>query len=381
MQRRVVVGAMAEALGRGGKSAVAEASGMSRNTVIKAEREVIEGIEPTERQRAIGGGEIKSEDKQPGLLVALDELVHPETRGNPMSYMRWTSKSTGKLATELVRQGFKITDDTVGRILKSLGYSLQAPSKQKEGAAHPDRNAQFNYLNKEVGRFIKAGQPVVSVDTKKKEIVGEFSNGGTEWHPAGEPTRTKTHDFVDKELGRAVPYGVYDLANDEGWVSVGDTADTASFAVEAIRRWWASMGRPRFPAATKLLITADAGGSNGYRVKLWKVELAQLAEETGLEITVVHYPPGTSKWNRIEHKMFSFISMNWRGRPLVSYRTIVELISNTTTAKGLRIRAEEDLNYYETGTKVSAAELAAVPLTPHTFHGDWNYTIAQSVNR
>jgi transposase len=381
VQRRVVAGAMSEALGRGGKSAVAEASGMSRNTVIKAEREVSEGIEPTARQRAIGGGEIKSEDKQPGLLVALDELVHPETRGNPMSYMRWTSKSTGKLATELVRQGFKITDDTVGRILKSLGYSLQAPSKQKEGAAHPDRNAQFNYLNKEVDRFIKAGQPVISVDTKKKEIVGEFSNGGSEWHPAGEPTRTKTHDFVDKELGRAVPYGVYDLANDEGWVSVGDTADTASFAVEAIRRWWASMGRPRFPDATKLLITADAGGSNGYRVKLWKVELAQLAQQTGLEITVVHYPPGTSKWNKIEHKMFSFISMNWRGRPLVSYRTIVELISNTTTAKGLRIRAEEDLNYYETGTRVSAAELAAVPLTPHTFHGDWNYTIAQSVNR
>jgi transposase len=381
LQRRVVAGAMAEGLGRGGKSAVAEASGMSRNTVIKAEREVIKGLEPTERQRAVGGGDIKAEDKQPGLLEALDELVHPETRGNPMSYMRWTSKSTGNLATELVRQGYKITDDTVGRILRSIGYSLQAPSKQKEGAAHPDRDAQFNYLNKEVSMFMKTGQPVISVDTKKKEIVGEFSNGGAEWHPKGEPTRTKTHDFVDKELGRAVPYGVYDLANDEGWVSVGDTADTASFAVEAIRRWWRTMGQPRFPAATKLLITADAGGSNGYRVKLWKVELAQLAQETGLEITVVHYPPGTSKWNRIEHKMFSFISMNWRGRPLVSYRTIVELISNTTTSKGLKIRAEEDLNYYETGTKVSAAELAAVPLTPHKFHGDWNYTIAQSVNR
>jgi transposase len=381
LQRRVVAGAMSEALGRGGKSAVAECSGMSRNTVIKAEREVTEGIEPSDRQRALGGGDIKAEEKQSGLLEALDELVHPQTRGNPMSYMRWTSKSTGNLAQELVRQGFKITDDTVGRILRSLGYSLQAPSKQKEGTAHPDRDAQFNYLNKQVGLFMKGGQPVISVDTKKKELVGEFSNGGVEWHPKGEPTRTKTHDFVDKELGRAVPYGVYDLANDEGWVSVGDTADTASFAVEAIRRWWCSMGQPRFSAATKLLITADAGGSNGYRVKLWKVELAKLAHETGLEITVVHYPPGTSKWNRIEHRMFSFISMNWRGRPLVSYRTIVELISNTTTAKGLRIRAEEDLNYYETGTKVSAAELAAVPLTPHKFHGDWNYTIAQSVNR
>jgi transposase len=381
LQRRVVAGAMAEALGRGGKSAVAEASGMSRNTVIKAEREVGEGIEPTERQRAIGGGDVKSEDKQPGLLEALDELVYPGTRGNPMSYMRWTSTSTGNLASELVRQGYKITDDTVGRILRSIGYSLQAPSKQKEGTAHRDRDAQFNYLNKQVGVFMKAGQPVISVDTKKKELVGEFSNAGLEWHPLGQPTRTKTHDFVDKELGRAVPYGVYDLANDEGWVSVGDTADTASFAVEAIRRWWYSMGQPRFPDATKVLITADAGGSNGYRVKLWKVELAKLAQEIGLEITVVHYPPGTSKWNKIEHRMFSIISMNWRGRPLVSYRTIVELISNTTTAKGLKIRAEEDLNYYETGTKVSAAELAAVPLSPHKFHGDWNYTIAQSVNR
>ena len=370
VQRRVVAGAMAAGLGRGGKSAVAEASGMSRNTVIKAEREVSVGIEPSDRQRAVGGGDIKSEVKQPGLMSALDELVHPETRGNPMSFLRWTSKSTAKLAEELVRQGFKITDDTVGRILKDLGYSLQAPAKEKEGTAHPDRDAQFRYLNKQVGVSMKAGQPVISVDTKKKELVGEFSNGGREFHPVGEPTRTKTHDFVDKELGRAVPYGVYDLANDEGWVSVGDTADTSSFAVEAIRRWWYSMGQPRFPDATTLLITADAGGSNGHRVKLWKVELAKLAAETGLAITVCHYPPGTSKWNRIEHKMFSFISMNWRGRPLVSYRTIIELISATTTAKGLTIRAEEDLNYYETGTKVSDEELAAVPLLRHKFHGD-----------
>jgi hypothetical protein len=381
VQRRVVAGAMAAGLGRGGKSAVAEASGMSRNTVIKAEREVSVGIEPSDRQRAVGGGDIKSEVKQPGLMSALDELVHPETRGNPMSFLRWTSKSTAKLAEELVRQGFKITDDTVGRILKDLGYSLQAPAKEKEGTAHPDRDAQFRYLNKQVGVSMKAGQPVISVDTKKKELVGEFSNGGREFHPVGEPTRTKTHDFVDKELGRAVPYGVYDLANDEGWVSVGDTADTSSFAVEAIRRWWYSMGQPRFPDATTLLITADAGESNGHRVKLWKVELAKLAAETGLAITVCHYPPGTSKWNRIEHKMFSFISMNWRGRPLVSYRTIIELISATTTAKGLTIRAEEDLNYYETGTKVSDEGLAAVPLLRHKFHGDWNYTIAQSDSR
>jgi hypothetical protein len=381
VQRRVVAGAMAEALGRGGKSAVAEASGMSRNTVIKAEREVVAGIEPQVRQRAVGGGDIKAEVKQPGLLAALDELVDPGTRGNPMSRLRWTSKSTAKLADELVRQGFAVTDDTVGRILKSLGYSLQAPSKQKEGTAHPDRDAQFVYLNDEVNAFIESGDPVISVDTKKKELVGEFSNGGREHHPVGEPTRTETHDFVDKDLGRAVPYGVYDLANDEGWVSVGDTADTSTFAVEAIRRWWHQMGSQRFPDATRLLITADAGGSNGYRVKLWKVELAKLAEETGLEITVAHYPPGTSKWNRIEHRMFSFISMNWRSRPLVTYRTIVELISATTTTKGLTIRAEEDLNYYETGTKVTKDELAAVPLTPHEFHGDWNYSIAPSNSR
>src|SRR5664280_476035 len=381
VQRRVVTGAMSVALGRGGKSAVAETSGMSRNTVIKAEREVGADIEPSDRQRAVGGGRSKAEVKQSGLMRALDELVHPTTRGNPMSFLRWTSKSTGNLADELVRQGFKITDDTVGRILKDLGYSLQAPAKEKEGTAHPDRDAQFRYLNKQVGVFMKAGQPVISVDTKKKELVGEFSNGGREFHPVGEPTRTKTHDFVDKELGRAVPYGVYDLANDEGWVSVGDTADTSSFAVEAIRRWWYSMGQPRFPEATTLLITADAGGSNGHRVKLWKVELAKLAAETGLAITVCTYPPGTSKWNRIEHKMFSFISMNWRGRPLVSYRTIIELISATTTAKGLTIRAEEDLNYYEMGTKVSDEEVAAVPLLRHKFHGDWNYTIAQSDSR
>jgi transposase len=381
VQRRLVAGAMAAGLGRGGKSAVAEASGMSRNTVIKAEREVGAGREPSERQRAVGGGRKKAEDRQPGLMAALDELVHPSTRGNPMSFLRWTSKSTSNLAGELVRQGYQITDDTVGRILKELGYSLQAPAKEKEGTAHPDRDAQFGYLDKQVGVFMKAGQPVISVDTKKKELVGEFSNGGREFHPKGEPTRTKTHDFVDKELGRAVPYGVYDLANDEGWVSVGDTADTSTFAVEAIRRWWYSMGRARFPDATKLLITADGGGSNGHRVKLWKVELAKLAAETGLEITACHYPPGTSKWNRIEHKMFSFISMNWRGRPLVSYRTIVELISATTTKSGLTIRAEEDLNHYETGTKVTNAELAALPLRRHEFHGDWNYTIAHSDSR
>jgi transposase len=375
VQRRVVAGAMAVGLGRGGKTAVAEAAQMSRNTVIKAAGEVEAGIEPSVRQRAPGGGDIKAEVKQPGLLEALDELVDPETRGSPMSRLRWTAKSTATLARELVAQGYAISDDTVGRILKDLGYSLQAPAKEKEGAAHPDRDAQFRYLNDEVTAFLGADEPVISVDTKKKELVGEYANGGQEYHPKGEPTRVKTHDFADKELGRAIPYGIYDVGNDEGWVSVGDTA---TFAVEAIRRWWYSMGITRFPGATKLLITADGGGSNGHRVRLWKVELAKLAAETGLQITVAHYPPGTSKWNKIEHKMWSFVSMNWRGRPLVSYRTIIELISATTTVSGLTIRAEEDLNYYETGTKVTEAQLAAVPLTRHDFHGDWNYTIAHS---
>ena len=374
-QRRVVSGACSAMLGRGGKSAVASASGMSRNTVIKAEREVEDGIEPSERLRVKGGGDRPLIDKQPGLLQALDELVHPDTRGNPMSLLRWTSKSTRHLADALVQKGFKVSDDTVGRILKSLGYSLQAPAKEKEGTAHPDRDAQFSYLNEMATTFLGGNQPVISVDTKKKELVGEFKNVGSEWHPLGEPTRVKTHDFVDKELGRAVPYGVYDLANDEGWVSVGERADTASFAVETIRRWWCSMGKPRFPHATRLLITADAGGSNGYRVRAWKRELARLSEDTGLEITVCHYPPGTSKWNKIEHRMFSFISMNWRGRPLESYRTIVELIGATTTTKGLRIRAERDDGYYETGVKVSDKELAALPLTRHEFHGEWNYTL------
>ncbi len=381
LQRRVVAGAISEGLGRGGKSAVAAASGMSRNTVIKAQREVLAGVEPSTRQRAVGGGDVKAEDKQPGLLEALDELVNPETRGNPMSYLRWTSKSTAKLADELVRQGFKITDDTVARILKSLGYSLQAPAKEKEGSAHPDRDAQFVYLNEQVGRFVEDHQPVISVDTKKKELVGEFSNKGREYQPKGEPVRVNVHDFIDQELGRAVPYGIYDLANDEGWVSVGDSADTATFAVEAIRRWWDQMGKERFPAATRLLVTADGGGSNGHRVRLWKFELAKLASDLGLEITVCHYPPGTSKWNRIEHKMWSFISMNWRGKPLVSYRTIIELISATTTVKGLTIRAAMDDHHYEKGTKVTDAELAAVSLTRHAFHGDWNYTIAHSNSR
>jgi hypothetical protein len=376
VQRRVVAGAFSEMLGRGGKSVVADASGMSRNTVIKAEREVSEGIEPSERLRPPGGGDKPLIEKQPGLLEALDELVHPDTRGNPMSLLRWCSKSTRHLADALVAQGFRVSDDTVGRILKSLGYSLQAPAKEKEGTNHPDRDAQFSYLNDKASEFVAAGQPVISVDTKKKELVGEYENKGREWQPQGEPEAVNVHDFIDPEAGKAVPYGVYDLANNEGWVSVGDNADTAAFAVNAIRSWWQRMGSARFPEAERLLVTADAGGSNGYRLRAFKVELARFAKESGLEITVCHYPPGTSKWNKIEHRMFSFISINWRGRPLTTYRTIIELIAATTTKSGLRIEAEHDHTGYRTGVKVGDAELAAVPLTRHDFHGDWNYTIS-----
>ena len=380
VQRRVAAGAMAEMLGRGGKTRVAEASGMSRNTVIKAQGEVEAGIEPTLRLRAPGAGAKSVIETQPGLLEALDELVHPDTRGTPMSLLRWTSKSTANLARELVRQGFKVSDDTVGRILKRLGYSLQSPAKVKEGTSHPDRDGQFRYLDRLGSSFVADGEPVISVDTKKKELVGEFDNGGVEYQPAGEPVRVKVHDFVDPELGRAIPYGIYDETNNEGWVSVGDVADTAEFAVNSIRSWWNQMGRDRFPDATRLLITADAGGSNGHRVRAWKAQLARLAAETGLDITVCHYPPGTSKWNRIEHRMFSFITMNWRGRPLTSYRTIIELISATTTDTGLQIRAERDTEWYAKGVKITDAAMDALPLTRHDWHGDWNYTLTASPN-
>ncbi len=383
VQRRVVAGAMAEALGRGGKTAVATASGMSRNTVIKAEGEVAVGVEPSSRLRAPGGGDKSLTERQPGLLGALDELVYPETRGNPMSRLRWTSKSSTKLADELVRQGYDVSSRTVLRLLHRLGYSLQANAKVTEGRQHPDRDAQFGYLNEQADAFIGDDQPVISVDTKKKELIGDYANGGTEWSPEGKPERVAVHDFADTALGeyaKAIPYGIYDVANDEGWVNVGDVADTARFAVESIRRWWHQMGRHRFAGAERLLITADAGGSNGYRLRAWKVELAKLAEESGLEITVCHYPPGTSKWNRIEHRMFSFITMNWRGRPLTTLRTIIELISSTTTKTGLSIQADYDPNWYPTGVKITNKQLAAVPLEPHEFHGEWNYTITAQSN-
>ena len=381
VQSRVVTGAMAVALGRGGKTRVADASGMSRNTVTKAAAEVEAGIEPSHRQRQVGGGDKPAIEKQPGLLATLDELVHPETRGTPMSLLRWTLKSTYELARELQARDYRSSAELVRRLLHQMGYSLQAPAKQNEGTAHPDRDGQFRYLNALAGEFVAAGDPVISVDTKKKELIGNYRNGGREWQPAGEPVRVNVHDFADRALGehaKAIPYGIYDVANDEGWVSVGDVADTAEFAVEAIRRWWMSLGTARFPHATRLLITADAGGSNGYRVRAWKWHLARLAAETGLQITVVHYPPGTSKWNKIEHRLFSFISMNWRGKALTDIRTIVELIAATTTNTGLTVQCVYDPNWYPTGTKISPADYDTIPLTPHNWHGERNYNIAQS---
>lgn len=377
-QRRVLSGALAEALGHGGQAFVVEASGISTSTMSKAVREVRAGVEPSDRQRVEGGGDRPAVDKQPGLLEALDELVWPETRGHPESPLRWTLTSTYKLAEQLVAQGYQVSAELVRRLLHQMGYSLQAPAKQVEGASHPDRDGQFTYLNGVVAERLAAGEPVISVDTKKKELIGNYANAGKDWRPAGDPERVNVHDFADPALGehaKAIPYGIYDIGNDEGWVSVGDVADTAEFAVEAIRRWWNTTGKTRFPTAATLTITADAGGSNGHRVRAWKYHLAALAAETGLTITVCHYPPGTSKWNKIEHRLFSFISMNWRGRPLTSIRTIIDLIGATTTQTGLSVQASYDPNWYPKGIKITDTEFNALPLQRHDWHGDWNYTL------
>ena len=375
-QRRMTAGAAAQMLGRGGTTTVARLAHMSRNTVLTGAREVQSGAAvQSDRVRREGAGRKRNIDKDPNLLLELDDLVSPEARGDPMSPLRWTAKSTYQLADTLRAKGFDVGPTTVRELLHEMGYSLQGTSKQKEGAQHVDRDAQFHHINDTAGVFCADNQPVISVDAKKKELIGEYSNAGQEYQPKGKRARTKVHDFIDPEMGKAIPYGVYDLGADEGWVSVGDDADTAGFAVATIGRWWAQMGRQRYPKATRLLICADAGGSNGYRIRAWKVELAKLAKETGLEITVAHFPPGTSKWNKIEHRLFSFITMNWRGRPLTSYRVMVQLIANTTTTKGLKVNAELDEGYYPTGVKISDKELAAVPLTRNEFHGDWNYTV------
>jgi transposase len=379
-QRRLLLGAEAASLGRGGIAAVALAAGMSVPTVTKGLAEVRAGEPPSGRVRAAGGGRKRLTETDPGLAVALEALVDPETRGDPGSPLRWTTKSTRVLAEALTEAGHPCSHMRVAELLHELGYSLQGNAKQLEGKQHPDRDAQFRHINAVAGRYLRAGDPVVSVDTKKKELVGDdpgYKNVGKEWQPAKTPTKVGTHDFPKADMPKAVPYGVYDLGANTGWVSVGQDGDTAAFAVQTLRRWWTEVGQPSYPNARRLLITADAGGSNSYRIWLWKVELAKFATETGLAITVCHFPPGTSKWNKIEHRMFSAITSNWRGRPLTSHQVIVELIGATRNTKGLTIRAELDTNTYPRGIKVSNTEMAEMTkqLSRNKFHGEWNYSL------
>jgi transposase len=374
-QRRLLMGAEARALGHGGIRTVARAAGVREATVSLGVGELESGAEPLGRARRPGGGRKRAADLDPWLRPALLAMVEPEERGDPMSPLRWTTKSTRNLADELTRQGHRVGADTVGDLLREEGFSLQGNAKTIEGQRHPDRDAQFRYISEQVKAHQGTADPVISVDTKKKELVGEFKNAGREWRPKGEPAATRTHDFPGDSVGKAVPYGVYDLSANAGWVSVGTDHDTAAFAVESIRRWWKAAGRSEYPAARRLLITADAGGSNGYRTRAWKAELAALAVETGLEITCCHFPPGTSKWNKVEHRLFSHITMNWRGRPLTSHEVIVQAIAATTTRTGLQVRAELDTSDYATGVKISDAQMDALPLTRHDWHGDWNYTM------
>src|SRR5437867_10437527 len=377
--RRLWAAAEVQALGRGGQTLLAKVTGLSRSTLYRGQQELAQRSERAApgaaRVRAPGGGRKPLTAQQPLLLQALDALVEPTSRGDPHSPLRWTCKSVRRLAEELTEQGYRIGRQKVAELLHDLGYSLQANRKTKEGTTHPDRNAQFEYINAQVQAFQDRGQPVVSVDTKKKELIGEFKNGGREWCPHREPRPVLVHDFADPVLGKAIPYGVYDLTANSGWVSIGIDHDTAAFAVETVRRWWRYMGAPLYPQATTLLITADSGGSNGSRRRLWKVALQRLADELGMGISVCHFPPGTSKWNKIEHRMFSHISLNWRGQPLTSLDVIVNLIAHTTTQQGLYIAAALDPNPYPTGIVVSEQELAAVNLKRADFHGDWNYTI------
>jgi transposase len=374
-QRRLLAGAEARALGHGGIRVVARAAGLREGTVSRGVAELEAGEDPLGRVRRLGGGRKRAAERDPGLRPALLALIEPEERGDPVSPLRWTTKSVRKLAEELTRQGHRVGADTVSALLRGEGFSLQANAKTIEGKQSPDRDAQFRYISERVKAHQAGGEPVVSVDTKKKEQVGNFARAGREWRPAGDPVRVRDHDFPDAGLGKVVPYGVYDVAADTGWVSVGTDHDTAAFAVESVRRWWNAAGAPAYPNARRLLITADAGGSNGYRTRAWKTGLAALAAETGLEITVCHFPPGTSKWNKIEHRLFSHITMNWRGRPLTSHEVVVNTIAATTTRAGLQVHAEPGDGTYPTGIKISDQEMAALPVTRHDWHGDWNYTL------
>jgi transposase len=371
----------ARALGRGGIMRVAEATGLSRATIRAGVGELDtpgageEREARSERIRRPGGGRRTLGEGTPRLLEALERLVEPVTRGDPMSPLRWTCKSAARLAEELQSQGHAVSERTVNRLLHALGYSLQSNRKTLEGRQHPDRDAQFQYLNRRVKACQRQGQPVVSVDTKKKELVGQFRNGGREWQPIGQPERVEVHDFPDKALGKVIPYGVYDLAANTGWVSVGVDHDTAEFAVETLRRWWHHMGHEAYPQATRLLLTADGGGSNGSRCRLWKVELQKLADELRLQLSVCHFPPGTSKWNKIEHRMFCHMTENWRGRPLVSREVVVNLIGHTTTKTGLEIRSALDENRYQTGRAITDEQMDDLAIKREKFHGEWNYTI------
>lgn len=375
--RRRFAACEALAAGWGGIAAVSGATGIARSTIGRGLDE-LRGKAPDTVDggiRRAGAGRKRLTQTDPTLLTDLDAIVAPSTRGDPMSPLRWTNKSLRQIASALQAMGHSVGRDVVGALLKTLGYSLQANRKTLEGSSHVDRDVQFQYIAQTVQRAIEADQPAISVDTKKKELVGAFKNGGREWRPAGSPETVRVHDFVDPKLGRASPYGVYDLAADKGWVSVGIDHDTAAFAVNAIRSWWTAMGRERYADAHSLTITADGGGSNGSRVRLWKSELQKLADELGLSVTVLHLPPGTSKWNKIEHRLFSFISRNWRGRPLVDYRTIVELIGATTSTRGLTVRCELDQALYPAGVKISDADMDDLNIVRHEFHGEWNYTI------
>jgi hypothetical protein len=374
--RRLWAGVEAEC-SEGGIAAVERATGLSRTTIRAGRDELRAGVSPGDvvRVRRPGGGRTPLEEQNPELVAALEALVDPVTRGDPESPLRWTSKSTRKLAEKLFAQGYQLSPRKVGQLLNASGYSLQSNQKTLEGSAYPDRNAQFEFINDRVDSHQARGAPVISVDTKKKELVGDFKNGGREWQPGGAPVPVRVHDFIDKDFGKAIPYGVYDIGLNTAWVSVGVDHETAEFAVESIGQWWRNMGKTAYPDATELLITADGGGSNGARCRLWKVELQRLADRTGLTIGVSHFPPGTSKWNKIEHRFFCHITENWRGRPLVDHETVVQLIGAVRTSSGLSVKAQLDTRSYQTGIPTADAQMEQLNLVPECFHGDWNYTI------
>jgi hypothetical protein len=373
--RRLWAAAESRAIGYGGDALVSAATGLARQTVRRGRREIEDGPDLGGRIRRAGGGRPSIQSTQPGVKAALERLVDPVTRGDPTSPLRWTCKSRAKLAVALSKQGWTVSSTTVGRLLWQLGYRLQAVRKRNEGTSHPDRNAQFEHINAAAKAFLRNRQPVISVDTKKKELIGNFRNAGREWQPKGRPEEVLVHDFPDDAVAKAIPYGVYDMARNEAWVSIGIDHDTPAFACASIRQWWRSMGRKAYPGATRLLITADSGGSNGYRSNAWKVELQKFADETNLRVRVSHFPPGTSKWNKIEHRLFCHITQNWRGKPLVTIETLIELIGNTRTAAGLRVRARLDNRNYPKGIGVPSAALKTLSLIPHSFHGDWNYEL------